>query len=341
MKVGVVGFGHIGKQHCKNVMDNDELELAYICDPYIEVEDLPDGIEEGCLVKDYDSWIESLTPADLDLLIIATPNHLHYPMLVKAMTTYPFAGTPILVEKPVVIEDEHIDELHYIQDQRIDEGLGEIPIFVNYPLRFLPSVDVLKNNWNSVGDVRVANVGVFWNRNKGYYDASEWRGKLNQEGGPLFNEFIHHLDLISYLGGELEIQNGVVKDFSHDYTEVEDTGIINFGFQNGGVGVLTYTVATPEKSFDVNLHFIGTKGSAKLTGLYTNRLIINDDVYEFPVNRNHYAQVLYAIVDYLKSDDSENKKLDERICLMDEGLELVSKINQFYSISREQLHFGW
>ena len=51
MKVGVVGFGHIGKQHCKNVMDNDELELAYICDPYIEVEDLPDGIEEGCLVK--------------------------------------------------------------------------------------------------------------------------------------------------------------------------------------------------------------------------------------------------------------------------------------------------
>ena len=41
MKVGVVGFGHIGKQHCKNVMDNDELELAYICDPYIEVEDLP------------------------------------------------------------------------------------------------------------------------------------------------------------------------------------------------------------------------------------------------------------------------------------------------------------
>ena len=77
------------------------------------------------------------------------------------------------------------------------------------------------------------------------------------------------------------------------------------------------------------------------TGLYTNRLIINDDVYEFPVNRNHYTQVLYAIVDYLKSDDSENKKLDERICLMDEGLELVSKINQFYSISREQLHFGW
>ena len=119
---------------------------------------------------------------------------------------------------------------------------------MNYPLRFLPSVDVLKNNWNSVGDVRVANVGVFWNRNKGYYDASEWRGKLNQEGVDFFNEFIHHLDLISYLGGELKIQNGVVKDFSHDYTEVEDTGIINFGFQNGGVGVLTYTVATPEKN---------------------------------------------------------------------------------------------
>ena len=330
MKVGVVGYGHIGKQHCKNVMDNENMELAYICDPYISVEDLPDGVEPKSLIKDYDSWIDSLGEADLDLLIIATPNNLHHPMLVKAMTTYPFAGTPILIEKPVVIKDEHIQELHYIQDQRIDNGfLKEIPIFVNYPLRFLPSVNVLKNGWDSVGNIRVANIGVFWNRNKGYYDAAEWRGKLESEGGPLFNEFIHHLDLISYLGGKLTVNNGKVKDYSHSYTEVEDTGVINFDFDGGGVGALTYTVATPNKSFDVNLHFIGDKGSAKLTGLYTNRLIINDDVYEFPVNRNHYAQVLYSIADYLNGG-----KMDERLCLMDEGLELVSTINKFYSLSR-------
>lgn len=60
MKVGVVGFGHIGKQHCKNVMDNEDMELAYICDPYISVEDLPDGVEPKSLIKDYDSWIDSL-----------------------------------------------------------------------------------------------------------------------------------------------------------------------------------------------------------------------------------------------------------------------------------------
>lgn len=329
MKIAVIGYGHIGKQHCKNVMENDNLELAYICDPYIQVEDLPDGIDESCLVKDYDSWIDNLNSSDVDLLIIATPNHLHYPMLIKAMTTYPFAGTPILVEKPVVIKNEHIEDLIYIQEQRTNDGLKEIPIFVNYPLRFLPSVNVLKNNWDSIGDVRIANVGVFWNRNKGYYDAADWRGKLDKEGGPLFNEFIHHLDLISYLGGELSINSGDVRDFSHDYTEVEDTGIINFNFNEGGLGVLTYTVATPNKSFDVNLHFIGDKGSAKLTGLYTNRLIINDDIYEFPINRNHYAQVLYSIAEYLNGGT-----MDDRLCMMNDGLKLVSTINDFYSITR-------
>ena len=151
MKIGVVGYGHIGKQHCNNVMNNEDMELAYICDPYISVEELPDGIESQSLIKDYDSWIDGLGAADLDLLIIATPNNLHYPMLVKAMTTYPFAGTPILIEKPVVIKDEHIDDLHYIQEQRVNDGLGEIPIFVNYPLRFFFFFYVLKNGWDSIG----------------------------------------------------------------------------------------------------------------------------------------------------------------------------------------------
>lgn len=327
MKVAVVGYGHIGKQHCINIMNNDKLELAYVCDPYIQFGDLPDGLDESCLVKDYDKFIESCPK--IDLLIIATPNNLHYPMLEKAMTQYPFAGTPILVEKPVVIKSEHIDDLHYIQEQRVNDGLGEIPIFVNYPLRFLPSVNVLKNSWESIGKIRVANVGVFWNRNKGYYEAANWRGKLDEEGGPLFNEFIHHLDLVSYLGGELVIESGSIGDYAHKYTEVEDTGIINFNFVDGGLGVITYTVATPNKSFDVNLHFIGDKGSAKLTGLYTNRLLINDDVYEFPINREHYAQVLTAISDYLIDGHR-----DERLCMMDEGLKLVASINKFYSITR-------
>ena len=181
MKVAVVGYGHIGKQHCANVLGSDNMNLTHICDPYITQKDIPDGV---IWIADYDSWIESLEANDIDLLIIATPNHLHHPMLVKAMTTYPFAGTPILAEKPIVLHEEEIQEIEYLQDQRLDEGKSEIPIFVNYPLRFLPSVMKLKKEWNSIGEIRLVNTGVFWNRNEGYYEASEWRGKLVEEGGP-------------------------------------------------------------------------------------------------------------------------------------------------------------
>jgi len=251
-------------------------------------------------------------------------------MLEKAMTTYPFAGTPILVEKPVVIKNEHIDDLIYIQEQRRNKGLEEIPIFVNYPLRFLPSVEKLKDEWGNVGKVNLLNIGIFWNRNEGYYETSSWRGKLKEEGGPLFNEFIHHLDLISYLCGEIEIMGGRVGDFNHDYTEVEDTGIMTLNLQNGGFGVLTYTVATPNQSFDVNLHFIGENGSAKLTGLYTDSLYVNEDYYQFPINRKHYGAVLEAvkkkIVDGLD---------DERLCYWEDGCKSVKHILHYYSLVRK------
>ena len=100
MKVGVVGYGHIGKQHGQNILDSEQMSLEFICDPYITEEDIPDGTT---LIKDFDNWIENLSASEIDLLIIATPNHLHHPMLIKAMTTYPFAGTPILAEKPIVL----------------------------------------------------------------------------------------------------------------------------------------------------------------------------------------------------------------------------------------------
>jgi len=323
MKVAVVGYGHIGKQHCMSIKENDNLELAYICDPFISAEDLPDEVQETSWVKDYNTFIES--NPEIDLLIIATPNHLHYPMLEKAMTTYPFAGTPILAEKPIVLHDNEIKNIHNIQEKRINEGKLEIPLFINYPLRFLPSVMKLKEEWEMIGNIRMVNTGVFWNRNQGYYDASDWRGTLKEEGGPLFNEFIHHLDLMSYLCGDMKINGGMVKDFEHDYTEVEDSGIINLIFQTGGFGVITYTVAAPNKSFDVNFHFMGDKGSAKLTGLYNNQLYINDANYSFDINREHYGSVLEAIREKI-----ENNIEDERLCYWREGMITVGLINTYY-----------
>jgi|MDSV01.1.fsa_nt_gb UDP-N-acetyl-2-amino-2-deoxyglucuronate dehydrogenase len=322
MKVAVVGYGHIGKQHCANVLGSDNMNLTHICDPYITQKDIPDGV---IWIADYDSWIESLEANDIDLLIIATPNHLHHPMLVKAMTTYPFAGTPILAEKPIVLHEEEIQEIEYLQDQRLDEGKSEIPIFVNYPLRFLPSVMKLKKEWNSIGEIRLVNTGVFWNRNEGYYEASEWRGKLVEEGGPLFNEFIHHLDLIAYLCGDISSVGGAIRDFAHDYTEVEDTGIINLTFKTGGVGTMSYSVASPKKSFDVNFHFMGDEGCAKLTGLYNNQLFINEDGFIFEINRNHYGAVLDAIYENLLNNVS-----DERLASWEDGIKSVRLINQYY-----------
>ena len=328
LNVAVVGYGHIGKQHCANVMADEEMELSFICDPHINEEDLPEGFDTKGWFKDYDTFIDC--NPDVGLIIIATPNHLHYPMLEKAMTAPHFEGTPIFAEKPIVLETHEIEKLEAIQAERIKRGKTEIPIFVNYPLRFLPSVEKLKDGWSEVGNVNLLNVGIFWNRNEGYYEASSWRGKLKEEGGPLFNEFIHHLDLISYLCGDIEIMGGRVGDFNHDYTEVEDTGIITMNLQNGGFGVLTYTVATPHHSFDVNLHFIGENGSAKLTGLYTDSLYLNEDYYQFPINREHYGAVLKAIKN--KIVDGVD---DERLCYWREGCKSVKHILHYYSLVRK------
>ena len=321
LNVAVVGYGHIGKRHCNNVMENPETELVAVCDPYIDSKDLP---KENIWWHDFNEMMQTYLTYEsehtLDLIVIATPNHLHYEMVKRCLE----AKIPVLAEKPLTLKTDESLELIRISEE------NNVPIFVNYPLRFLESVWTMKKAVNKIGSPRIIQLNALWNRNENYYD-SDWRGLSDMEGGPMFNEFIHHLNLIKYLFGDIKNIEGNTYDFAHDYTEVEDTGIINFQTKEGGVGNMIYTVACPNQSFDVSLTVIGSKGSFKLSGLYLNELLIDGKMYEYEINLEHFSDVLESVRLYLEED-----YLDNRLCNIYEATSDIKDIEAFYESSKIQ-----
>ena len=315
MKVAVIGFGHIGRRHSENIMNNPNMELVAICDPYVDSEQVPFPVR---LWKNYE---EMVNHHSLDLIVVATPNHLHYEMVDFCLES----KVPVLAEKPLTLNTH---EAKLIQIKQRETGT---PLFVNYPLRFLDSIADLKSQIEcAVGNPRILTFNVFWNRNEGYYGGSDWRGTVAKEGGPLFNEFVHHLNLIRYLFGDISVLGGEVFDFAHDYTEVEDSGMVVLKLKGGGLGTMTYTVACPNTSFDVDMTVIGDLGCAKLSGLFLNRVFI--DLEEtcseviHDVNLEHFSAVLEAIRLNLEEGIE-----DDRLCYVDEASNDVSLIQSFYS----------
>ena len=64
-------------------------------------------------------------------------------------------------------------------------------------------------------------VRVRWCRPQRYYELAPWRGTLSHDGGALTNQGIHHVDLLRYLGGEVDKVNGTMRTLGADI-EVED-----------------------------------------------------------------------------------------------------------------------
>ena len=87
------------------------------------------------------------------------------------------------------------------------------------------------------GKLVLGTVRVRWCRDQSYYDQASWRGTWAQDGGVLTNQAIHHIDMLLWMMGEVELVFGLGATQLVDI-EAEDTGIANLRFKNGALGLL-------------------------------------------------------------------------------------------------------
>jgi len=110
-----------------------------------------------------------------------------------------------------------------------------------------------------------------WCRPQRYYDMAPWRGTFSHDGGALTNQGIHHIDLLRYLGGEIEKVNCTMRTLGADI-EVEDCVVSTFTYNNGSIGSLEVTTAARPDDYEASLSIVGSEGLAQLGGIAVNEL---------------------------------------------------------------------
>ena len=64
-----------------------------------------------------------------------------------------------------------------------------------------------------LGDIHLVQVNCYWNRDERYYKAGDWKGTADLDGGTLFTQFSHFIDIMYWLFGDITDIQGQVRRF--------------------------------------------------------------------------------------------------------------------------------
>lgn len=295
LKFAIIGCGRIAVRHAEQI--NRLAVLTAVCDK-VESNAVKLRQKYGSKVYiDYEDLL--LNEKDLDVISVCTPNGLHAEHSIMAFRH----GFHVLCEKPMAISVFDCGEM-IKEAEKANRRL-----FVVKQNRYNPPVSAIKEalDANRLGKVLSVQLNCFWNRNMEYYTQSDWKGTKKLDGGTLFTQFSHFIDLLYWMFGDIRKVEAITKNFSHDkIIEFEDTGVVIVEFYNGIIGTINYTVNSFAKNMEGSLTIFGEQGTVKIGGQYLNELeyqnIKDYKIIDLPAGNppNNYGQYVGSMSNHDK-----------------------------------------
>lgn len=269
----VVGAGHIGKRHAHMINSNPRAQLVAVADVKIREE-----LNLASEIPLYENLEDMLMHhANIDVVCIATPNGYHSQHAIQALSM----GRHVVVEKPMALSTDECDAMMAEAKKRNKQ------IFCVMQNRFSPPSQWIKSliQDNILGELYQVQVVCYWNRDHRYYKKGHWHGTADLDGGVLFTQFSHFVDLVFWLLGPLNIEFATASNFNHQsLTEFDDSGQVLFSFGKRGKGSLSYSTSLFNQNYESSITIIGEKGTVKLGGQYMNSVEYCEiQNYEMPV----------------------------------------------------------
>ncbi|MEQ8905973.1 Gfo/Idh/MocA family oxidoreductase [Ekhidna sp.] len=260
IRVGIIGCGRIAQRHAKHIQNL--ARLMAVCDVN---EERAQELGEAYDVPFFTSADELLKNEEMDVVAVCSPNGLHAAHTIDSLN----AGFHVLCEKPMALSSSDCEEMIKTAE-RCNKRL-----FIVKQNRFNPAIEAVKEKIDAgdFGRIYSIQLNCFWNRNFDYYKKSDWKGTKNLDGGTLFTQFSHFIDLLYWMIGDVEEASAMIENYAHkEIIEFEDTGVVSLKFKNGVLGTINYTVNSFAKNMEGSITIFGEKGTVKVGGQYLNKL---------------------------------------------------------------------
>jgi UDP-N-acetyl-2-amino-2-deoxyglucuronate dehydrogenase len=334
LKFAVIGCGHIGKRHAEMIVRNDDAALVALIDVKPK-EILKIDQYQVPFFNTLDEFLAS--GIEVDIINIATPNGYHAEQALKCLSN----KKHVVVEKPLALTKSDAEKVIH-KSLHVNKH-----VFAVMQNRFSPPSVWIKEliEKDILGKIFIVQLNCYWNRDDRYYVKGNWHGSQDLDGGTLFTQFSHFIDILYWLFGDIKNIQARFADNNHgELTDFEDSGFVMFDLINGGMGSIAYSTSVWDKNLESSMTIIAEKGSIKIGGQYMDKIeYCHVENYEMPVlaatnpgndygaykgsAANHHY-VIDNVVNVLKGNTTINTNVLE-------GMKVVEIIEKIYQLKPE------
>lgn len=248
LRVGIVGFGRMGRLRGRLVNDHPSMCLAAVADPGIEAADVPDGCE-------YFKTSDELLTREMDAVFVCTPNAVTADIVVASLR----GGRHVFCEKP---PGKDLADVQRMSDaERARPGL-KLKFGFNHRYH-----DAVSESLTVAQSGRLGR--LLWMR--GIYGKSTdsadgaWRSRRDVAGGGiLLDQGIHMLDLFRAFCGEFDDVKSFVGSSAAN-AEVEDNAYALLRTRDGQVAMLHSSATHWKHTFSLEIFL--TDGYIAVNGI--------------------------------------------------------------------------
>lgn len=294
-RVGIAGFGIVGKRRCEYIQKNNFLKLIAVCDSnQDQFKDLNDDIKKHTNYND-------LLNEKLDIIFICLTNDIAPEVTIKSLKK----GIHVFCEKPPGRNVEDIENV--IVEEKKHKGLI---LKYGFNHRYHDSIILAKEKIKSGDYGDIINLNGIYGKSRIVNFDGGWRSKKEIAGGGiLLDQGIHMLDLIRFFAGEFDEIKSFVSNNFWNYN-VEDNAYAIMRNNKGIVAMLNSSATLWEHKF--NLRISLTKGYIELSGLLTSTKSYGEEKlisYQHDSNKiiDGYTKSEYKFLE----DNSWSREIDE------------------------------
>ena len=231
LRIAVVGFGLVGRQHVTALQSATGVKLAAVVEPNRAAHDGASALGVPVLTD-----LEALAEVPVDGVILATPTPMHVTMALTCIAN----GWPTLIEKPIAVTSDEAKQIVAASQK------AGVPVLVGHHRRYNSIVTTAKAALEdgAVGAIRAVQCTCWLYKPDDYFDAAPWRKKPG--AGPISVNLVHDVDLLRHFCGEVASVHAVTAPAVRGYDN-EDLAAAVLTFASGAVGTLSVSdsVAAP------------------------------------------------------------------------------------------------